>query len=119
MDETTQAYKNKIGERLTLKIIDALKSKTITTTESSEISAFILENLDMAGTNAQVLEFLEIIAVKWPFLSSLAVAEQSAEIEKDKNNTITEVQNLIQQNKLDEALEVAKASTTQKIGGES
>jgi hypothetical protein len=119
MDSVTEAYKNKIGERLTLRLIRAVKDKEITQAELATISSYILENIEEAQSNSEVLEFLEDVAQKWPFLSALLSAEQVEEAEVINKQRIEQVGTLINQNKIDEALQVATDANNRPIGGEN
>jgi hypothetical protein len=119
MDSVTEAYKNKIEERLAQRLIKALHNKEVTKAELATISTYILENIDEAQTNSDLLKFLEDVAKKWPFLSTLANAEQAGETELKNKETILEAGRLIGENKIEEALSVVKNATDQKTGGEN
>jgi hypothetical protein len=119
MDSVTEAYKNKIGERITLRLIRALKDKEITQAELATISSYILENIDEVESNSDILEFLEEIAKKWPFLSALVSAEHVEETDAINKQKIAEVGTLLNQNKIDEALKVATDANNQENGGQN
>ena len=119
MDPTMEAYKNKIGERLTKRLVQALRNKEITQAELATISSYVLENIDEAESNSELLEFLEDIAKKWPFLSALLSSEQAEKVEEENKGKIEQVGELIDQNKINEALKVATDANKQKIGGEN
>jgi len=117
MDPVTEAYKNKIGERLTRRLIQALKDKEINQAELATISSYIMDNIDEAQSNSDLLEFLEDVAGKWPFLSALLSAEQTEKTQEENKVKIEQVGNLIDQNKIDEALKVATDANNQGTGG--
>jgi hypothetical protein len=112
-----EAYKDKIGERLTRKLISALEEKKITPEEVSEVSQYILANIDKARTNLELLDFTEHLASKWAIFSEIVNVEEAEIKENSKTEKVNEVQDLIEQNKIDEALKVATDANDQIHGG--
>lgn len=116
LNEAFVAYKNKIGERLTRKLISALEEEKITQEELSTISSYILDNIDKANNNSDLLDFLEHISQKWPIFADNVIIEKADIAESNKEQKVDQVENLIQNNKLDEALKVASAANDQGGG---
>ena len=112
------AYKNKIGERLTRKLIDALREKKITQEELSIISSYILDNIDKPKTNSELLDFLEDLSQKWPIFKDNLEVEEAEINEENKAQKVDQVEDLIEQNKIEDAIKLASGSNDNK-GGES
>ena len=117
MDSVTEAYKNKIGERLTRKLAQAVKGGQIAPEELPNISSYILTNIDKAKTNSELLTFLEDIVNKWPIFSETLTVEQINKAEDNKSEKIEQISGLIDANKIDEALRVATDANSQMTGG--
>ena len=78
------AYKNKIGERLTRILLDALEKQEITEDEASEISTYILDNINKAKDNTALFDFLTNISTMWPIFSKVLAAEQEEKLNVKK-----------------------------------
>ena len=111
------AYKNKIGERLTRILLDALEKQEITEDEASEISTYILDNINKAKDNAALFDFLTNISTMWPIFSKVLAAEQEEKLNVKKEEAIGQASNLIKENKIDEAIKVVGNATDQSKGG--
>lgn len=116
--DPTDAYRNKIGERLTIRLAKAIKDQEISVDEYPEVSSYILENIDKATSNSELFQFLEDIAKKWPIFSDVSAGEQAEVAQKDTQEKVEEVKNLINENKIDDALKAA-TDANNKQGGES
>lgn len=101
-----EAYKSKIGERLTRTLADGVGKGEINEEEASEISTYILENIDKAENNLQLLSLLEELAKKWPVFEHILTLEQAEITDKKEDAAVQHAENLIKENKLDEALSV-------------
>jgi hypothetical protein len=104
----TDAYREKIGDRLTRQLAQLLKDGGIDRDELAEISTYILENIDKATSNSELLRFLENISAKWPFLSDMIVSEKNEVATQEQQGQVQQIGELIDQNKINDALEVAK-----------
>jgi hypothetical protein len=111
------AYKNKIGERIVRGIAQGLKENKITVEEASVISTYLLENIDKAKDNLRLFNFLEELAKKWPIFSNILTVETGEIKEEKEKEAVKKASNLIQQDKIEEAIKVAEDATTQKTGG--
>lgn len=111
------AYKNKIGERLTKILLDALENGEVSQEESSDISSYILDNINKAKNNAALFDFLISISKTWPIFSKALATEQSEILNNKKDEAIGQASNLIQENKIDEAIKVVENATDQNGGG--
>lgn len=112
-----EAYKNKIGERLTKRIADALRGQEISQEEAANISSYILENIDKVEDNVQLVDFLTDLSQKWPIFSSILTTEQAEATQDKAKEAVEQVSGLIKENKIDEAIKVAETATAQKTGG--
>lgn len=106
--DSYDAYKDKIGQRVTLRLEQAIKNQEVSEGEGSEISSYILDNIDLAKNNIEIFDFLEALAKKWPIFTSIIAADNEVK-------AVEEVQGLIKENKLDEALKVAENATDQSV----
>jgi vesicle coat complex subunit len=117
MDPITAAYKNKITERVARRLSSAVKSGEVTLDELPKVSSYILDNIDKAINNSELLTFLEELTKKYSFFSQLLTSEKVEVVEQNKQEALKEVGSLIDQNKIDEALKVATDASSQKTGG--
>jgi hypothetical protein len=118
--DPVNAYREKIGERLTRRLVQALKDKEIAQDDFAEISTFILDNIDNAKSNEELVQFLEDVARQWPFLSDMVVDEKKEAETQNVQEKVQQIDTLITQNKIDDALQVAKDATDgQNQGGVS
>lgn len=118
-DET---YKNNIGERLTKTLAEALSQGVVSEEEASSIANYILENIDKAQNSTQILDFLTELTQKWPIFDPTLTMELGEAMDKKEEGAVEKAENLIKENKIDEALKVAESATDetqQKLGGES
>lgn len=102
------ADKDKIGLQLMRRLAQALKNGEITGEDSFNISSFIEEHIGSVKTNDQMGEFLRNLSQNWPIFSQILVAQQMQATEAAEDKAVGEVSNLIKENKIDEALTVAK-----------
>lgn len=112
-----EVYKNKIGERLTGILLDALENGEIKEEESPEISSYILDNIHKAKNNVELLDFLTTISKRWPIFSKALVMEQNELSNNKKDEAIGQASSLIKENKIDEAIRVVESATDQNKGG--
>ncbi len=104
-------YRDKVGKDLTLRLTGVMEKEQITQEESRVIADVILTELDKVQTQEQMLQFLSALSQKWPFFSDVLTLEKGvAQIEEEGRETV-KVEELIKENKIDEALETIKAAT--------
>jgi hypothetical protein len=113
--DSLQAYKDKIGMRIAGIISESLSKKIITEDQSDEIATYILENIDLAKSNSELFAFVEGLSVKWPIFNSILTSSDQVQVPnpiQDKTDQVTHtVGDLLRENKIDEALQVAKTAT--------
>lgn len=112
-----EAYKNKIGERLTKILLDALENGEVSEEESSNISTYILDNINKAKYNAALFDFLTTLSKTWPIFSKALATEQIEVLDNKKEEAIGQASDLIKENKIDEAIKVVENATGQDGGG--
>ena len=116
-----EAYKNKIIQRLTLRIADGLEKGELTSEQYEEISSYILQNIDKTKNNSELLAFLEVLSQKWPIFSNMLTSEQTESTPDQSQGKVEQIDSLIKENKIDEALKVAtdanNATDTNTGGG--
>lgn len=110
-----EAYKNKIGARITRIMGESLLNKTITEDQAREMSNYIMENIDLAKSNIELMDFVAKLSEKWPlFKSILEFPEESQSTainnQQKTDEIVQKAEELIKENKLDEALEVTKTA---------
>ena len=109
-------YRDKVGKELTLRLAAVMEKEQISEEESRTIADVVLTELDKAQTQEQMLQFLSDLSQKWVFFSDVLTLEKGvAQGEQEGKETI-KVEELIKENKIDEALDAAKAATA--TGGE-
>ncbi len=119
VDNSFGAYKDKIGTRIAGILGESLSQGTITEDQSDEIANYILENIDLATTNSELFTFIENLSAKWPIFSSILTSSDQAQTPLSTANSVQEktdqiihtTEDLIKENKIDEALQVAKTAT--------
>lgn len=88
--------------------ISALENKGMTEEQMGDVSFFVLERIDLIKTQQELIGFLEKLSEKWPiFTGILGITRGEADAIEDKQ-TVLNVQDLIKQGNLDQAIAVAK-----------
>ena len=114
-----EVYKNKIGARITKTLGEALLRGDINEDEASEIGDYVMENIDNAKNNAELLDFLINLANKWPVFDSILTAELQQATGAKEDAVVKETEDLIKENKIDEALKTVKNVGGGENGGVS
>lgn len=114
-DET---YKNKIGERVTRRLAEALGDGEVSQEEAGKISSYILDNIDKVEDNVGLVDFLAGLSQKWPIFSSILIENQAESTKEKEQEAVGQVSALVKENKIDEAIRVAETATASKIGGQ-
>ncbi len=109
--DPVDAYREKIGDRLTRRLAQALKDHEITQDEFAEVASYILENIDNARTAPELVQLLEEIGSQWSFLSDVVTEEKNESQNQEVSEKVQQIDTLISQNKIDDALKVARGST--------
>jgi hypothetical protein len=116
-DQSFEAYKDRIGMRLARKLLTAFEENKISEDLLSEISTYILDNIDKAKTNADLLDFLEHLAGKWALFQDILVAEEAQVQEEETKESVEKIEELLDQNKIDEAMKTAEVANQEANGG--
>lgn len=119
MDPAYEAYKNKIGARVTKIMGESLLQRIITEEQAREISDYLLENIDLAKTNSELLTFIESLSAKWPIFNSILIPDNQTQaplsvanpIQEKTDQAVHAAEDLLKENKIEEALQVAKTVT--------
>src|SRR5258708_29100981 len=88
---TYNAYKEKMGERVTRRLSQGIKEKEVTEDQATEIAAYILDNIDKTSNSLEVLNFLTELAQKWPLFSQLLTIEHGQIIEKKEDDAVAKM----------------------------
>lgn len=102
------SYREKIGERITLTLADALEEGAITGEEASKVAEYVLENIDKAKTSGEILDFLTDLANKWPVFGQLLTIELGQATAQKEDAALKKTEELLKENKIDEALETVE-----------
>jgi hypothetical protein len=123
MDPAFQAYKNKTEKRIAIIIGESLQSLTITEDDAEEMGKYILDNIDLIKTNSELLDFVTKLSAKWPIFNSILTSPDqtqtppAADATQEKTDQIIHAtEDLLKENKIDEALQVAKTGTEPAAG---
>jgi hypothetical protein len=118
-----QAYKDKIETRIAQILSDSLSKKIINIDDSDEMATYILENIDLTKTNEDLLAFVENLSAKWPIFNTILASPDQPEtplpaIDQAQEKTdqiVNTAEDLIRENKLDEALQMTKTAMENTI----
>lgn len=113
-------FKNHIGTSLARRFADALAQEVITADQAAEIAEYVLENIDKAKNAAELVDFLEELCKKWPLFTPVLTMQQEAIVDTAEDKAVEKAEELLGQNKIDEALAVAENAqqeTIQSVGG--
>ena len=115
-----EVYKNKIGERITRTLADALSGNVISEDDARTIADYVLKNMDGAKTSGEILDFLTELTNKYSIFSSLLTIELGQTLEQKEDIAVEKTEDLLKENKIDEALAVVgKASDRNVKGGQN
>lgn len=120
-------YKDKIGTRIANIIGESLLQLKITQEDADQMGNYVLENIDLAKTNSELFDFLTSLSAKWPIFNSILTsvddqvpAPAPVQAQEKTDEMIHKAEDLIKENKIDEALDVAKTANKdigQNVGG--
>lgn len=108
MDPAFEAYKNKIGERLTRTLADALGQGVLSEEQAVEIAEYVLQNIDAPQNSAQLLDLLTELAHKWAIFGHILTLELGEITGKQDQVAVEKAEELIKQNRIDDALNVVE-----------
>lgn len=103
-----QQYREKIGTSLTLRLNDAYAQGVLSEDETPVIAQFILDRIDKVNNHQELLSFLEELSNKWPLFGPVLMIEKSQKNEENNQQSVDKIEQLIKENKIDEALNVAE-----------
>ncbi|GEM_PF-2258824 len=106
-----EAHKNVVGERLARRLARGLEDGQISLEETPAISTYILDRIDTITNQEQLTAFLTELSQKWPVFSEILTLEQGGVKEIKEDERVEQMENLLKENKIDEALEVAESAT--------
>lgn len=112
-----KAYIEHTGIRLAKKLAEGLENGSVNEDEASEIATHILDNIDKADTSAKLLDFIEDLAEKWPLFKGILILEQSDINKQKEDSALQQASDLLKQNDVEGALNVAEQANNQKLGG--
>ena len=106
------AYREKVGASLTHRLNDAYSQGALSEEETPIVAQFILDHIDKTSNHAELIALIEELSNKWPLFGPVLVAERSQQdaenISKNEEQAVSEVENLLKENKIEEALATAE-----------
>lgn len=119
MDDSLQTYKDKVGTRIASIIGEALQQLKITQEDAEQMGKYVLDNIDLAKTNSELLDFITNLSAKWSIFNSILTSDDQvptntpspAQSQEKTDEIVHTAEDLIKENKIEEALQVAKAAT--------
>lgn len=112
MDGFTQEHKREIEWKLIDVIISSLKQGTITEEELPTVASYILDTIKTVKNHDQLLQFLRDLSARWSIFSPVLVVESGEVKEKMEDKVASDVLKLAKENKIEEALTLAKTVTS-------
>jgi hypothetical protein len=119
-----QAYKDKIGTRIATIIGESLQELKITEDEAEEMGKYILDNIDLAKTESELFDFAKKLSEKWSIFNQILTSPdltpsgqvqnplpQPASVQENTDQIVHKTEDLLKENKLDEALQAVKSGT--------
>ncbi|MBI2036692.1 hypothetical protein HYT17_03620 [Candidatus Microgenomates bacterium] len=106
-----EARKDIVGERLIRRLARALGDGEVTQEQASDASSYILDTIDTITSREQLIVFLTELSQKWPVFSEILTLEQGEAQDKKEDEKVEQVEDLLKENKIDEALKVAESAT--------
>lgn len=94
--QVDKAYIDEVGKQLTLQIAQALKNGDLPMDDLPEVSAMILDQIDLQTNHDQLISFLEKLQTRWPFFETLLMIERGKAAERQTDKKIEEMRELIE-----------------------
>lgn len=104
----TREYRAEVERRLLETMARALENNQLTEEQSSQVAKFILDYLDDCDDHQEIIEFLDRMAQQWPVFAEVGNAEMARAIESKKGDVTKNMEALVQQGNIQQALETAK-----------
>lgn len=110
MDQLSEK-KKKLEEKIVEIMITALEQDKISENDMSEISRYVLDNIDPAKTEQEVQAFLHKLSERWEIFKSLVILEEAELQEKIEAEVAEGVLVLLEHGKIDNAIKLAQSVT--------
>lgn len=110
MDSFT-LYRERIGETLTRRLAEAIGQEVVTVAQASEISEAILSGIDTTTNPTELMQFVEELANKWTIFDPILFSEKGQLSESQETNAVTQISDLLKDNKIEEAITTATRAT--------
>ena len=107
-DET---HREAMGEKLTKRIAQALTDGDLTLEQLPDVASLILDTIDRITTHMELVTFLTTLTKDYSFFEDLLTLERGEEQEEEAHEKVDKVQQLIEQNRLDEAIKAAQQAS--------
>lgn len=108
-------HKRNIEQKIADTILSNLENENITRSEASSISNFVLDKIDVLKTQEELLNFLRELSARWRIFSSLLVLESGEIKEIMDTKAAREALTLTKEGKIEDALNVARAATSNSV----
>jgi len=107
----TEDHKKQTEKDIVEMVIGALEGSTITEGDATAIGKMVLERIDNIENQEELILFLEVLTERYPFFAPLVLKEKGKVEEKIEKQVVENVEGLIQNGNIDEALEMVKGAT--------
>lgn len=108
----TEDKKKDIERDIVELVIAALENKAITTGDTTVIGQMVLQRIDNIENQEDLILFLEVLTERYHIFSPLVLREKGVVEGKREERIIDDVQGLIQNGNIDEALKIVKSATS-------
>lgn len=109
--ELTRDEKELVAKNLVELVLAAIKKQELTTEDMPLIADAFLGRVDYLKTREELIVLLQSMAEKWPSISQLVQIQQGKITEQQEVVAAQNVQELVKQGNIQEALTAAKAAT--------
>lgn len=107
----TDEHKKEIEKDIVEMVIGALEGNAITEGDATVIGKMVLERIDNVENQEELILFLEVLTERYHIFSPLVLKEKGAVEHKMEEKMIGDVEGLIQNGNIDEALKMVKSAT--------
>lgn len=108
--EITKEHKDKIEKDIVDIVIAALEGNVISESDTGVIGKMVLGRIDGIENQEELILFLEILAERWSMFSPLVTREKGAVEHTADEKKADQVEALIKNGNIDEALRVVKSA---------
>lgn len=109
--EISREYKDAVAKHLVETVLTAIQKEALTTEQMPLIAEYFLGRIESVTTHNELVLLLKGLSQKWPVLQPLVTIEEGKLKERLDKEAIVNVEQLVKNGQIDEALTVAKTAT--------